>query len=544
MDLLLVFLVGALFAVAAAAPAIWLKMVMGRQQKEAKRDFRHRLQRIEDESMDALFAIDELGVVRSFNNAAEKLFGYRADDILYRSVGLIIPHAGPSEAGFGINALLSAPKTRNGQGIQVQGQRKDGKVVPLDLRLSEHVRRGRRVFHAVARDLSDKQTAERCAREVQFLEGCLHSAGAPVLVVNPDGVIVRHNRSFEEMTGFSPEEVENRLYWELLLPNADWTRGKSAIAHIIASNAADRGEYLWKNKAGEMMRVYGAITPLVAGNARPEYAVIVGFESKGETAGGGTATLDAVERLAGGIAQQFSDLITSINGYSELALHGLTPGDPARHDIEQIKKAGERAAGLTSQLLAFSGRQPMKASIFNLNHMVAEMKEMLDMLLGDRIKVSTIMDLELWPLRADQNWMEQVILNIAVNARDAMPEGGKLSIETQNVYLDAPTARRTAQLAEGEYILLSMSDTGVGIDPAVRRHLFEPFYTTKKPGKGLGLGLSTVYGVVRQSGGNVVVQSIPGTGTSLKIYLPRYVETAQSETPSRLFLVRGAGAGS
>ena len=203
MDLFFVFLVGLLFAVAAAAPAIWLKIVLARQQKAAKREYRQRVQRLEDESMDALFSIDELGVVRSFNTAAEKLFGYRADDILYRSVGLIIPHVGPAESGYGINALLSAPKTRNGNGIQVQGQRKDGKIVPLDLRLSEHVRRGRRLFNAVARDLSDKQTAERCAREVQFLEGCLHSAGAPVMVVSPEGVIVRHNRAFEEMTGFT-----------------------------------------------------------------------------------------------------------------------------------------------------------------------------------------------------------------------------------------------------------------------------------------------------------------------------------------------------
>lgn len=540
MDLFFVFLVGTLFAVAAAAPAIWLKIVLARQQKAAKREYRHRVQRIEDESMDAMFSIDELGVVRSFNTAAEKLFGYRADDILYRSVGLIIPHVGPAESGYGINALLSAPKTRNGNGIQVQGQRKDGKIVPLDLRLSEHVRRGRRLFHAVARDLSDRQTAERCAKEVQFLEGCLHSAGAPVMVISPDGVIVRHNRAFEEMTGFTHEEIDNRLYWELLLPNADWARGKASIAHIIASNSPDRGEYIWKNRAGETIRVFAAMNPLIAGNARPEYAVIVGFEARGET--GGVATLEAVERLAGGIAQQFSDLITSINGYSELALNGLAPGDPARHDIEQIKKAGERAAGLTSQLLAFSGRQPMKASVFNLNHLVADMKEMLDMLLGERIHVSTILDLELWQLRADQNWIEQVILNLAVNARDAMPDGGKLTIETQNLYLDTPTARRTAQLSEGEYIVLTVADSGVGIDPSVRRHLFEPFYTTKKTGKGLGLGLSTVYGVVRQSGGNVVVQSIPGSGTSIKIYLPRYVETSHADTQARLFLVRGAGA--
>jgi PAS domain S-box-containing protein len=508
-------------------------MQLSRQQHEED------LQRLEDEVLDARFTFDERGLIQSFNAAAEHLFGYKPAEILYRSVGSIIPTAASKTGGYGLNSMNLATPTPGGFGFQITGQRKNGTQVPLDLRLSEATERGQRIFHAIARDLTDRLDAERANREAQFLDGLLQSVGVPLLMVDKEGLILRFNPAFQQLVGFESNEIRHHRYWELLLQQTEWGTHKISLAQVIASGLLEKGEYEWRSQAGEPLRIGAVLSPLRAGNQRAEFAVLAAYEIPASNTG--TEVLAAVERLAGGIAEQFNNLLTSINGYSELALHGLDARDPARADIEQIKKAGERAAALTSQLLAFSRRQPMNPSVFTLNNLITEMKPMLDMLLGDRIHISTVLDLELYPLRADANWIEQVILNLAVNARDAMPDGGKLTIETENISLDAMTARRKAQLAEGDYVALTVSDTGAGMDPQIRRHLFEPFQTTKS-GKGLGLGLSTVYGVVRQTGGNVVVQSIPGSGTSIKIYLPRYAELTQSEKNAKLFLVRGAGA--
>jgi len=528
MDLSTVFTLGLLLAIAAIAPAIWLRFALGHQMQLSREKHEQDLQRLEDEVLDARFTFDERGLIQTFNTTAEQMFGYKAAEILDRSVGSIIPTAASKTGGYGLNSMNLATPTPGGFGFQITGQRKNGTQVPLDLRLSEATERGQRIFCAIARDLTDRLDADRANREAQFLDGLLQSVGVPLLMVDKEGLIIRYNPAFQQLVGYEAGEIRYHRYWELLLQQTEWATHKISLAQVIASGLLEKGEYEWRSQAGEPLRIGAVLSPLRAGNQRAEYAVLAAYEIPASNTG--TEVLAAVERLAGGIAEQFNNLLTSINGYSELALHGLDSRDPARADIEQIKKAGERAAALTSQLLAFSRRQPMKPSVFSLNYLITEMKP-----------ISTVLDLELYPLRADANWIEQVILNLAVNARDAMPEGGKVTIETENVSLDAMTARRKAQLPEGDYVALTVSDTGSGMDPQIRRHLFEPFQTTKA-GKGLGLGLSTVYGVVRQTGGNVVLQSIPGSGTSVKIYLPRHTELTQSEKNAKLFLVRGAGA--
>jgi two-component system cell cycle sensor histidine kinase/response regulator CckA len=536
--------IGLLLALAAIAPAWWMKTILGRRLREEIQEHSDTVARIESSAADAMLTIDEFGLVRSFNKSAESIFGYGSQEILGRSIGTLIPAAAnSSSSGYGLNSLNAARRTPNGIGVEVMGLRKNGTSMPLDLRLTATVQSGVRLFHAVIRDLSDRITAEKHARDAEFLDGLLQSVGAPVVVLDKEGKVVRHNRAFAEWSGYV--DPEGRHYWELLLPADDWSRAKVTVAQVIAGGSCQKGAALWRKRNGDTASMLLAMTALRAGNAAAESAVVVGFEapaSQLDHETGSEATMDAVERLAGGIAKQFNDLLTSINGYSELVLHSMGEQDPLRRDVEQIRKAGERATALTSQLLAFSRKQPMKASLFNLNTLIGGMKQTLEVLLGDRIQVSTILDLELGRMKADEGWIEQVILNLAVNARDAMPDGGKLTIETANIDLDTVSARKTAQLPPGEYVVLSVSDTGIGIDPSVRQHLFEPFSTTKRAGKGLGLGLSTVYGVVRQSGGNVVVQSIPGSGTSVRVFFPRHAEGDQPEKAAKgLFLVRGAG---
>ncbi|MFH1739617.1 MAG: PAS domain S-box protein [bacterium] len=241
--------------------------------------------------------------------------------------------------------------------------------------------------------------------------------------------------------------------------------------------------------------------------------------------------MEAIGRLAGGVAHDFNNVLMAVSGYSSLALTRLEQGDPLREDIEEIRSAGERGASLTRQLLAFSRRQILQPVVLDLNEVIANMEKFLRRLLGEDIDLITVCEPGLGRVKADPGQIEQVIMNLAVNARDAMPRGGKLTIETANVQLHETYTKQYLDVKPGPHVLMAVSDTGIGMDKETQSRIFEPFFTTKETAKGTGLGLATAYGIVKQSGGHIAVYSEPGQGTAFKVYFTRIMEAA---LPSKL----------
>jgi two-component system cell cycle sensor histidine kinase/response regulator CckA len=353
-----------------------------------------------------------------------------------------------------------------------------------------------------------------------------HSPGA-IAVLDADGIFRFVSGAVTRISGCAPEDLIGTHLLARVHPD-DVPSVKKALEDCVAESGhritvecrGRRDSGSWQHE--EWIAVNRLDDPVIRGiivNCRDLGDVTERLRMEAQLREG--QKMEAIGRLAGGIAHDFNNLLTVIIGYSDLALDQVATGAPVRSDLEEIRHAGESAAGLTRQLLAFSRKQLLQPQIVDLNAIVLRMSAMLRRVIGEDVELKTKLAVPLDRICADPSQIEQIIMNLALNARDAMPQGGSLTVETANVALDAQWVAQHPDSFEGRHVFLAISDTGVGMDQSVRTHLFEPFFTTKERGKGTGLGLATVYGIVKQSGGSIFVESEPERGTTFKMFLPR-----------------------
>ncbi len=376
-------------------------------------------------------------------------------------------------------------------------------------------------------DITQRKATEEALRESEQRYRDLFENAADVVYTHDlSGAITSVNIAAERLTGYSRAELLRMNFTDLVSPR-DLERCREMIQAKLDGACRTTYEVELRVRDGSR-RVVEVTSRVIWRDGKPEgiqgIARDLTDRKRLEEQLRQAQKMDAVGQLAAGVAHDFNNLLTVINGYSDMLLHSLPSGNPLRELLEPIKKAGEQSAMLTRKLLAFSRKQVVAPIVLDLNQVVAEMNTMLRRTLGEDIELTTRLQAQLGLIKADPGQLEQLLLNLAVNARDAMPQGGQLAIETSQVELDEGFAQVRAGARPGPYVLLAVSDTGCGMSEEVRCRIFEPFFTTKEIGKGTGLGLSTVYAIVQNSQGHIDVYSEPGLGTCFKIYLPRHHE--------------------
>jgi PAS domain S-box-containing protein len=395
-------------------------------------------------------------------------------------------------------------------------------------------------------DMSLQKTLKVIGRAKREWETTVDSLPQLICLIDEQGTILRTNRTIERWNLEQVFNIKGRNIHKLFHPHCTdsacyletfWSLAKEELNYDRSSECEVKDRVIERHLHFQIL----PISPKMYKKREetPSYAVVVvnditerkqvekeiiALEEQLHQ----SQKMEAICRLAGGMAHDFNNLLTPIVGYSQLATHALSPQDPVQNDLREIRKAAESAVALVRQLSIFSKRQPENPQIVNLNHMLLNIDQMIRRLAGDQIKLVTLPATDLGLAKIDPGQFEQVILNLVVNARDAMPGGGELILETSNVTLTQDYVYQHSGMTPGQYVMLAVSDTGIGMTKEVKAHLFEPFFTTKGTSSGTGMGLSSAYGIIRQSNGYVLVYSETGHGTTFKIYLPRTEEEVEA----------------
>ncbi|MBD3223643.1 MAG: PAS domain S-box protein, partial [Caldithrix sp.] len=464
------------------------------------------------------------------NNEACRRLGYSRAELL----NLKPFHIDSEEHAQITSQRIEHIKTKGQLVFESAHRTKNGQIIPVEVSSRLIDFEDRQCILSITRDITERKEAEF---EIQKLSRALEQSPVSVIITDAAGNIEYVNPKYFEIKHHTCHEV---IGHKPHIFQAEYHK-KESYEHMMATIKGGKswqGEFRNKNKEGQSYWEYSTIGPLKNEEGSVTHYIIMNEDitehKKLEVQFQQSQKMEAIGHLAGGIAHDFNNLLTIINGYSSILLTRLEPDQPHYKEIKQIGDAGQRAASLTNQLLAFSRKQIIKPRVLNLNDVVTETDKMLRRLIGEHIKFRTKLHSSLNSIEIDPGQIDQILINLAVNARDAMPDGGSLSIETDNVYLDDNYAKMHVAADIGHYVMLAVSDTGKGMDKKTQARIFEPFFTTKPKGSGTGLGLSTIYGIVKQNKGFIWVYSEPGRGTTFKIYLPVVQKEIKSlQTPER-----------
>jgi PAS domain S-box-containing protein len=441
-------------------------------------------------------------------------------------------------------ANFGEPATEIRAGLQKEGRwfgilevpRKDASLVPVELSVTSLPDGG---VVLVSRDLTERRQAEQARADAEIKYRMIVERVAAISYIAEPGLTGRWyyvSPQIETILGYSQDEWLGSSESWLDFIHADDHATVAEAEEIALRQKSFQAEYRMRRKDGRMIWISDTAVIIQGSENHPVMeGILVDISERKlmEMQSQQARRMEAVGRLAGGIAHDFNNLLTIIKGYTELARQRASAPE-LKTDIERIEDASERAAALVRQLLAFSRKQVLQPKNLDLNSVVRGLEQLLRRLMGEDIRLETMLGADLGTIKADPSQIEQVLMNLVVNARDAMPDGGKLIIETCNTELDQRYASEHVSVKAGPYVMLAVSDTGVGMSAETVAHIFEPFFTTKEGGRGTGLGLATTYGIVKQSGGYIWVYSEPGQGTSFKVYLPRFDEPAETRTAKRI----------
>ena len=495
-----------------------------------------KLRAVVETAVDGVILIDASGEILMFNPACEKLFGYIADEVIGKNVKMLMPDPYQSEHDTYLgNYHRTGARKIIGIGREVKGQRKDRSVFPMDLSVGEAKQEGASIFVGIIHDLSEHERSERIIREAAArMQAVVETAVDGVILIDADGDVLMFNPACERLFGYEAAEVIGKNV-KMLMPQPYQREHDTYLSNYHHTHER---KIIGIGREVEGQRKDGSVFPmdLSVGEAKQDgSSIFVGIihditsRKQSEALLVQAQKMEAVGQLSGGIAHDFNNLLTVIIGNADAITDMLKPRPDLLRHINMIIAAGERGAELTQRLLAFSRRQTLLPVEVNCNQLVKEMQQMLLRTLREDINIKTELDPDLWSAFADPSQLESAILNLTINAQDAMPEGGSLIISTANVPLDEQYQITNPEVPPGYYVMISVTDTGEGMPPDILKKVFEPFFTTKEVGKGSGLGLSMVYGFVKQSNGHVSIYSEPKLGTTVRIYLPSNIQKADGE---------------
>jgi PAS domain S-box-containing protein len=511
------------------------------QDEEALRQSVQRTRLILDNALDAVITMGPSGLISDWNAQAERMFGWsRAEAMGQQMSATIIPERYRERHEQGLKKFLAT-----GEGpvlnmrIEISALHRDGHELPVELTISPARVGEHWTFSAFIRDCTEQKKAEKAlklgeqalqASERRLIQ-ILETVPLGIIVSDEAGHFVFANAGAQKILGRGVVPgvavAELAQVYQAYLAGTDqlYPVDRNPLIRALAGEAATVDDVEFHH-GKQVISITAKGAPIVDHEGKIVAAVVALVDTTErrllEAQLGQTSKMEAVGQLAGGVAHDFNNLLTVIMSYGSMLVERLEPGED-REDVQEIAAAADRAAGLTRQLLAFSRQQVMQPRVMDLNDVIGGIEKMLGRLIGEDVELQISLDPSIEAINADPGQLEQVLMNLVVNARDAMPGGGRLTITTSNSVLSAESTMGTLRAPDGEYVMLAVSDSGCGMTRAVQQRIFDPFFTTKEQGRGTGLGLATVYGIVKQSGGEIYVYSEINRGTTFKIYFPRFI---------------------